>query len=103
MEKINADELRIEKLEPGHKELLISFQTSNKELKDFLVEGAMKNQELLISTTYIWFYTKTEDIVAYTTLLSDSLRIRETDLEKFLLTKVFYTRVVSIENRKVVC
>ncbi len=86
-EKIKAEGLRIEKLEPRHKELLNSFQTSNKELKDFLVEDAFKNQELAISTTYVWFYAKTNELVAYITLLTDSLRIRETELEKAFVDK----------------
>ena len=86
-EKIKAEELRIEKLETKHKSLIEGFQTQNKELKGFLVEDAIKNQELLISTTYLWFYTITNELVAYTTLLSDSLRIKETDLEKMFVDK----------------
>ncbi len=86
-EKIKAEELRIEKLEPKHKELLISFQTSNKELKDFLVEDALKNHDIAVSTTYLWFYTPTNQLAAYTTLLTDSLRIGKTELEKAFVDK----------------
>ena len=45
MEKITGAELDVEKAEPKHKDLLSGFSTSNKELKDFLVEDALKNQE----------------------------------------------------------
>ena len=87
MEKITAGELRIERLESSHIQLLLSFKNQNEELRSFLIEDAMKNQELLISTTYLWFYTKTDQLVAYTTLLSDSLRVKETELEKAFIDK----------------
>ena len=86
-EKIRAEELRIEKLDKSHGLLVRNFHAKNKVLKDFLIEDAIKNQDLLISTTYLWFYTKTNELVAYTTLLSDSLRIRETDLERVFVDK----------------
>ena len=90
-EKIEPRNLRIEKLHPGHQHALSSFQTSTKELGDFLVEDALKNQDLALSATYLWFTKDTDILIAYITLLCDSLRIRETGLEKDFVAKgVFY-------------
>src|SRR3989338_181099 len=96
--KIKPEDLKIEKLEAKHKELLNFFQTQNKELKAFLVEGAIKNQELSISTTYLWFYRKTNELAAYISLLNDSLRIRETELEKMFVDKgILYKSLPAIK------
>ncbi len=81
--------MEIEKLGAEHKELLDSFQTQNTELKAFLTEDAMKNQELSISTTYLWFSKPTGELVAYVSLLNDSLRIRETELERLFVDEGF--------------
>ena len=70
-EKIKPEELRIEKLEIKHKELLNAFITSTKELKDFLVEDALNNQTQKLSITFLWFYQ--ENLVGYLTLLNDKI------------------------------
>ncbi len=86
-EKIKPEDLKAEKLEPRHIHLLPNFSTDNKELRAFLVEDSIKNQQLFISTTYLWFYNPTSELVAYISLLNDSLRIRETELEKIFVEK----------------
>ena len=86
-EKVKSEDIRTEKLEEKHAKLLDEFSTENKELKAFLVEDALKNQQLSISTTYLWFYKPTGELVAYISLLNDSLRIRETELEKLFVEK----------------
>lgn len=87
MGKITGSELDVEKAGIRHKEFLSGFSSSNEELKNFLVEDALKNQEFAISTTYLFFYKPEKKLVAYMTLLSDSLRIRETELEKAFVDK----------------
>ena len=97
-EKVKSEDLKIEKLEAKHKELLNFFQTQNKDLKAFLVEDALKNQELSISITYLWFYRKTNELIAYISLLNDSLRIRETELEKMFVDKgILYKSLPAIK------
>ena len=85
--KIKPEDIRPEKLDEKHESLLTTFSTDNKELKAFLVEDAIKNQHLFISTTYLWFYSPTDELVAYISLLNDSLRIKETELESIFVEK----------------
>src|SRR3989338_6053216 len=87
LEKITPEYLKAEKMGAIHTNILTNFSTDNKELKAFLVEDSMKNQQLSISTTYLWFYKPTGELVAYISLLNDSLRIRETELEKLFVEK----------------
>ena len=49
MEKIPADNIKIEKLNPAHKEKIKSFKSYEKELIDFLIEDALDNQNKKIS------------------------------------------------------
>ncbi len=81
-EKIRPEDLRIEKLSNRHTKIISNFQTSNKELKDFLIEDALDNQEMAISTTYLWFYNPKNELAAYVTLLADAIRIHGTRLGK---------------------
>ena len=86
-EKIKPEDIKVERLAAVHASLLTNFSTDNNELKAFLVEDALKNQQLSISTTYLWFYSPTGELAAYISLLNDSLRIRETELEKLFVEK----------------
>ena len=78
-------ELRIEKLDERHLGLLGKFETDVKDLKDFLVEDAYNNQQLGISTTYLWFYNPTNELVAYVTVLTDAIRVHGTQLGKMFV------------------
>ncbi len=80
--RIQLGELRVEVLEERHLELLKRFEADVKELKDFLVEDAYNNQQWAISTTYLWFYNPTNDLVAYMTVLNDAIRVHGTQLGK---------------------
>ncbi len=81
-EKISLSDLRIEKLSKRHNKIIDNFQSSNKELKDFLVEDALDNQEMAISTTYLWFFNPKNELAAYITILADAIRIHGTRLGK---------------------
>ena len=83
--EILPTDLRIERLSDRHKEIIENFQSSNKELKDFLIEDALENQEMAISTTYLWFYNPKNEFVAYITILADAIRIHGTRLGKSFL------------------
>jgi GNAT superfamily N-acetyltransferase len=82
IEKIDPKQLRIEKIASHHSEDIENFESSLPELKNFLVEDAHDNQEKNISTTYLWFYNPENRLVAYITILSDSIRIHGTKLGK---------------------
>ena len=81
-DKIPYKDIRIEKLEERHINLLGKFEAIAKDLKDFLIQDAYKNQEMAISTTYLWFHNPTNDLVAYVTILNDAVRVHGTQLGK---------------------
>ncbi len=79
-DKIPQDDLKVEKLSEKHKAVLETFKTDNIELQKFLVEDALRNQELAISNTYLWFYKSNNELVAYITILTDAVGIHGTGL-----------------------
>ncbi len=88
--KINIKDLRVEIIEERHSEIIKNFNVDEKnpeevELKDFLIEDALKNQLMGISTTYLWFYNPNNTLIGYITVLTDAVRIHGTrDLQTFL-------------------
>jgi GNAT superfamily N-acetyltransferase len=78
-------ELEFVKIEKKYVSLLNEFQTWQKDLKDFLIEDAIKNQETYISTTYIIFdkenFTQHKDkitnltLMGYITILNDNISL----------------------------
>ena len=98
LQKILPSDLRIEKLSNRHTEIVNEFQTYNKELKDFLVEDALANQEMAISTTYLWLYNPKNELCAYVTILADAIRIHGTKLGKsFVDQGVLYKTLPAIK------
>ncbi len=85
--KISLDDLRVVKLGQKHKPLLEKFETEVKELKDFLVEDAINNQQISISDSYLWFYNPEDKLVAYMSLLTDAIRVHGTRLGKSFVDK----------------
>ncbi len=86
-EQISQYELNVEKLSEKHKALLGNFKTDNVELKKFLVEDALRNQGLVISNTYLWFYKPKNELVAYITILTDAVGIHGTGLGEYFQDK----------------
>lgn len=86
-ERIKPESLRIEKLSKKHEGTIKSFETDTKELKDFLVEDAIKNQEMAISTTYLWFHIPTNKLAGYLTILNDAIRVHGTRVGGSFLDK----------------
>jgi len=78
-EKIKTEELRVEKLGKVHEEIIRSFQSYEKELRDFLLQDALNQQERKISVTYLWFLRKTNELVAYVTLSPDCVKLKNID------------------------
>lgn len=71
MEKIDVNDIKIEKITPKHD--LTYFKSYEKELVNFLVEDALDNQEKRISTTYLWFVE--DKLVSYISLLCDRINL----------------------------
>ncbi len=85
--RIPLEDLKIELISETHKNLLGSFKTDSLELKKFLLEDALSNQEVGISYTYLWSCRKNNELVAYITLLADAIRVHGTYLGKSFLEK----------------
>ncbi len=83
MEKIKAEEVRIERLAEKHN--VTGFQSYEQELVDFLVEAALLNQNHKISVTYLLFLN-TGELIGYITLLNDRINL-EGDLKDLFREK----------------
>ena len=81
---ITLEQIRIERLINSHK--LDNFNSYDQELRDFLLEDALDNQNNKISVTYIWFLKETNEMLGYITLLNDRLSL-ESDLKKYFKNK----------------
>lgn len=71
--KIKPEEIRIERIHSYHQ--INKFISYEKELVDFLVEDALKNQNKKISVTYLWFLKETNRLIGYITLLNDRINL----------------------------
>ncbi|HRS42334.1 MAG TPA: GNAT family N-acetyltransferase [Candidatus Diapherotrites archaeon] len=81
---IDNRDVIIEPISNDHKTVISNFTTYESDLKDFLVESALSNQNDRISKTFLLFYRN--NLVGYVTLLCDSLRV-EGELRVRLKTK----------------
>jgi len=90
-------DLRIEVIGPEHKQYVNGFESNNKELRDFLVEDALKNQEIGISTTYLWFYNPKNRLAAYVTILMDAIRVSGDLRSSFLGQRVGYKTLPALK------
>lgn len=82
MEKITAQEIKIERIQEKHG--LTGFKSYELELVNFLIEDALNNQNHKISVTYLWFLNT--NLVGYVTLSNDRINL-ERDLKDFFRTK----------------
>ncbi len=87
VDQISMDQLRVVKLSSKNKDILGKFETYIKELRDFLIEDAINNQQIAISDTYLWFYNPENKLVAYMTLLTDAIRVHGTQLGRSFVDK----------------
>jgi GNAT superfamily N-acetyltransferase len=78
-------ELSFKKIEQKYLPVLEKFKTTQKDLKDFLIEDALRSQEMFISTTYLIFDAEEEkrsgenpkylSLLGYVTILNDSISL----------------------------
>jgi len=81
---IDNKDIKIEPISKSHNSIISKFTTYESDLKDFLIEDALSNQDNRISKTYLMFYKN--NLVGYVTLLCDSLRV-EGDLRGYCKNK----------------
>lgn len=81
---MDTNQITFQRLGKGHIELIKSFQCSQKDLKDFLIEDAMQNQEKGISVTYLFFLK--ENLLGYISVLTDNLNLNA-DLKGYFRQK----------------
>ncbi len=86
-QQIPQDDLKVEKIAKKHKTILEAFKTDNIDLRKFIVEDALRNQELSIYNTYLWFYKPKDELVAYITILADAVGIHGTALSEYFQDK----------------
>ena len=81
---ICPEDIEIMPINSKHNELLNGFETEVDELKAFLMEDALQNQQQKISLTFLWFYKK--QLVSYISLLNDKINL-EGNLKVFFREK----------------
>jgi len=96
-ENITIQDIEIQKIADSHKNLLRSFQSYEKELAAFLVEDALDNQAKKISTTYLWFYKPTNELVGYVTVLSDAINLSGELKEHFRQKSIVYKSLPALK------
>jgi GNAT superfamily N-acetyltransferase len=96
-DKISMKDLRIEVISSANIHHAKGFETDNKELRDFLVEDAFKNQEVGISTTYLWFYNPGNRLAAYVTILMDAIRVSGDLRDSFLGQGIGYKTLPALK------
>ena len=77
MEKIPYEELQNVPLAKRHN--LVSFESANEDLNDFLKNDAITDQNWLVSKTYLCCWKKS--IAGYITLITDTLEVKVVDKE----------------------
>lgn len=73
MTKIPTNQLYIRELK--HEDDLSKFNSSSSDLNDFLKNDALRYHKKMIGKTFVCIYK--DEIIAYMTLLTDSIRVRE--------------------------
>lgn len=82
MEKVETSKICIQKLKKSIE--LQSFSSKVNDLKQFLLQDALLNQEQNISVTFLWFYEN--HILSYITLLTDRITVHA-DIQTFFSQK----------------
>ncbi|MBI2125097.1 GNAT family N-acetyltransferase [Candidatus Woesearchaeota archaeon] len=75
-DKILITDIDIQKINDSHKLIISNFKSYEKELIKFLIEDAIDNQNKKISTTYLWFYKPTKELVGYVSVMTDAINLR---------------------------
>lgn len=101
-------ELCFEKIKPKYAEVIKAFQTYQDDLRAYLVDDALKSQDLNISNTFLVFdkndlmksARKNKDIpplLGYITVLADSIRLDRDLKDTFLLKGIQYKSLPALK------
>jgi len=96
-EKIALTDIDIRRLDLSHKQLLSNFESYERELVDFLIEDAIDNQNKKISTTYLWFYKPTKELVGYITISTDAINLQGELKEYFRRKQILYKSLPALK------
>lgn len=89
-------DLHYELLDNRHKTLITNFKCYESELEYFLKEDALNNQKIGISKTYLWI-NKDNNLVAYVTILMDSLRLEGKMRDFFKEKEIYYKTLPALK------
>jgi ribosomal protein S18 acetylase RimI-like enzyme len=88
-------DIDIKPISKEHNNLINDFKTYEPELKKYLVEDALNDQEINLSKTFLLFYKN--NLVGYITLLCDSLRLEGEVKNTFKNKGIFYKNLPAIK------
>ena len=96
-EEISFTDLEILQIKEHHQPVLSSFNSYEKELVNFLIENALDNQRKQISITYLWFLKSKKQLVAYVTVLADSINLQGDLKEQFKQKDILYKSLPALK------
>jgi len=96
-EKIKIEDIEIKQISDSHKEVILKFESYEKELVDFLVEDALDNQTKQMSITYLWFLKSTNELVAYVSVLTDAISLQGELKEHFRQQGILYKSLPALK------
>ena len=99
-EKIKPEDIRIEIISEHHEDSIKNFKSYVPDLAEFLIEDALENQKKNVSVTYLWFHIKTNKLIGYLTLLTDSVALKKLDpklKESFRMKGIDYPTLPAIK------
>ncbi len=99
-EKIVLTEIEIQKLDSSHKQILLNFRSYEQELVDFLIEDALDNQNKKISTTYLWFYKPTKELVGFVSVFTDAIILKGELKEHFRRKDILFKTLPALKMGK---
>ena len=71
--QVNLNDIKIVPINSKYNRGLIDFKTEITELKSFLIDDALENQNQKISLTFLWFYK--DQLIGYVSLLNDKINL----------------------------
>lgn len=75
--------VRIEPLSDDNMSLLKSFECADADLNDFLLNEASDYQKELLAVTYLVISVSTSEVIAYFSVLNDTIRLDENERNKW--------------------
>ncbi|MBI2558570.1 GNAT family N-acetyltransferase [Candidatus Woesearchaeota archaeon] len=96
-ENVKIENIDIQQINDPHQAFILTFNSYEKELVDFLVEDALDNQNKKISITYLWFYKTNKELCGYVTVLADAINLQGELKEYFRQEGIFYKSLPALK------